>query len=91
MRICRGHGRIGDPPDSWNSGGRRDCTGDPPDSAEGRGRVADGIRAQTDRIGRQDCICVPPDAVTATVVVIDGHGCLHSDVARRWGCGRPVS
>ena len=72
--ICRGS--SGAPPDSWSSGGRRDCTGDPPDSVEGRGRVVGVSRAQTDRIDRQDCTCVPPGSVTPRVAEIDGHGCL---------------
>ena len=69
-------GNNGDPPDSWNIGGRRGCTGDPPDSAACRDRAADVIHAQTDRIVRLGCTCVPPDSVTPRVVESGSHGCL---------------
>ena len=72
--ICRGS--SADPPDFWNSGGRRGCTGDPPDSVGGRGRAVGVSHAQTDRSVRLDCTCVPPDSVTPRVAEIDGHGCL---------------
>ena len=72
--ICRGSNA--DPPDFWNSGGRRDCTDGPPGSAGGRGYAEGESRARTDRSVRLDCTCVPPDSVTPRVAEIVGHGCL---------------